>query len=98
MITHPFYQIGWSDSHHRDLRLEVHGSVSAPIIRIARYQANGEVTYLNLLLGEAGRLYNALSEVLRRQCMVSKQYQEPDRSAWEIDQTEEPEDDQLGSD
>ena len=95
MIT-PFYQIGWSDSHRRDIRLEVEGSLSGPKIRLIRYLANGDTTYLNLLMGEAVRLYNALGQVIYNQQNCEKQYREPDRSNWEPDYPED--DDPLGSD
>ena len=96
-----FYQIGWSPSHRRDIRLEVEGTLSAPIVRISRYQANGEVTYIRLLMGEAVRLYNALGQVIYNQQKCEKQYMEPQ---WEPlpdadpEQEAAEEDDPLGSD
>lgn len=97
----PFYQIGWSDSHRRDLRLEIDGTMSAPIVRIARHLANGDVTYINLLMGEAVRLYNALGQFIYGHQQCEKQYREPDKSHWSVDGSvhpEDEEDDPLGSD
>ena len=91
--TVPFYQIGWSDSHKRDIRLEIDGSMSAPIFRLCRYMPDGQCTYINMMMGEAVRLYNALSQALNTQQNCSKHYREPDKSGWD-----EPEDDPLGSD
>ena len=95
----PFYQIGWSDTHRRDIRLEVEGTMSAPIIRIVRYMPNGETTYVRLLMGEAMRLYNALGQMLNQHQDCQKQWREPDRSGWDIPEPG-PEDDYdpLGSD
>lgn len=97
-MVKPYYQIGWSDSHHRDIRAEVHGSMSAPIIRLVRYQESGDQTYINLLLGEAARLYNAIGQILNYQCQTEKKYAEPDKSGWSYISAEDPEDDSLGSD
>jgi hypothetical protein len=88
-----FYQIGWSDSHHRDIRLEVEGSLSAPIFRISRKQVNGETTYIRLLMGEAVRLYNALGKAIYNQQQVEKQYRETEWAEFP-----DEEDDPLGSD
>ncbi len=97
-MTTPFYQIGWSDTHHRDIRLEVEGSMSAPIIRISRYMVNGEATYVRLLMGEAMRLYNALGQFLGQHQQCTKQYREPEKD-WVIPEPEpEDDDDPLGSD
>lgn len=96
-MTQPFYQIGWSDSHRRDIRLEIEGSMSGPKIRLIRYLANGDITYLNLLLGEAVRLYNALGQVIYSQQQCQKLYQEPDKSGWASDYYTE-DDDPIGSD
>lgn len=95
-----YFQIGWSDEYRRDIRLEVSGTMSAPVFRIARYLPNGEVTYIKLLLGEAVRLYSALYQVIRTQQETTKIYQEPDKSAWTAEQTtDDPEeDDSLSSD
>ena len=98
MGANGFYQIGWSDSHRRDIRLEVEGSISAPMVRIVRYLPNGEITFLTLLLGEAARLYNALGQFLGSQHQCQKQYTEPDKSNWLDIVAEDPDDDPLGSD
>ena len=90
------YQIGWSRSHRRDIRLEVTENVSAPLIRIARYTVNGEVTYVSLLMAEACRLYNALGKVLNHVQQTEKVYQEPDKSNWSA--RSEDDDDPVGSD
>lgn len=94
-MTTPFYQIGWSDSHGRDIRLETTGSLSAPMVRLIRYYSNGEPTYINLLMGEAMRLYNALGQMIYNQQQCQKQYAEPDKSNWH-DYGDQ--DDPLGSD
>ena len=96
-MTTPFYQIGWSESHHRDIRLEIEGSLSAPVIRLARYQANGEVTYIKLLMGETVRLYDALGQVITNQRPTGKVYKEPCHDSWGCS-TEDGEDDPVCSD
>ena len=94
-MTVPYYQIGWSDSHRRDIRLEIDGSMSAPILRLIRYLPNGDCTYVNMMLGEAVRLYNALGQALNSHCSCTKKYSEPDKSGWT---STDDEDDPLSSD
>ena len=91
--TLPYYQIGWSDTHKRDIRLEIDGSMSAPIYRLTRYMPDGQITYINLMMGEVLRLYNALSQALNNQQTCNKHYTAPDKNGWDL-----PEDDPLGSD
>ena len=91
--TVPYYQIGWSDSHKRDIRLEVDGSMSAPIFRLIRYLPDGQTSYINMMAGEAVRLYNALGQAMNTQQQCTKHYRQPDKTKWD-----EPEDDPLGSD
>ena len=95
-MTTPFYQIGWSDSHHRDIRLEIEGSTSAPMVKIARYLMNGEITYVKLLFGEAVRLHDALGQMIYNQRTTVKLYKAPSHALWTG--PEDNEDDPLGSD
>lgn len=94
-MVKPFYQIGWSDSHKRDIRLEVSGGLSAPMFKLCRYNEAGELTYINLLMGEAVRLHNALGQAIYGHQQCVKQYKEPDKGSWGFGQEE---DDPLGSD
>lgn len=94
-----YFQIGWSDEYRRDIRLEVSGTMSAPVFRIARYLPNGEVTYIKLLLGEAVRLNAALYQAIHTQQQTAKLYQEPDKRAWNTELTAgDPDDDSLSCD
>ena len=95
-MTIPFYQIGWSDTHRRDIRLEVTGSMSAPLYRLVRYLPTGDMSYLNLMEAEAARLYNALGQALAYHIETKKLYVEPDHGAWEL--YEQEDDDSLSSD
>ena len=85
MNVPPFYQIGWSDSHYRDIRLEYRPDISAPTFRLVRLFPNGEESYITLLTNEAVRLYNALGQQLQTFAKVEKSYKEPDHSGWHSD-------------
>ena len=86
-----FYQIGWSTEYERDLRLEVNGELSGPVVCLRKIFGSGKDTHINMTMGEAMRLHSALEQVILNQRKCEMQWREPDRSVFE----REEQDDQI---
>lgn len=69
-----YFQIGFSESHKRDIRLEIKGDLSRSSLSLCKKLPSGGETYISLTLEEARRLHNALGQVLDTQQNCVKQW------------------------